>query len=253
MTTELLGLPYSPWSEKARWALEVRRVPYTKRHYAPLLGEPALRLKLRRLTGTVTVPVLTTDDGRVLADSADIARWANGRGEGPDLFPPEQEAAVARWVEVSERGMAAGRALSLRRMLADDEALAEMVPRPLRALGPAAVRIGALGVARTLRKYGGEQADAEAHRRVLVGVLDEIRAALAARPAGEGTRTLLGTFTFADIAVAQVLAGVEPPVSGLKLGRASRRSFTDPALRADYADLVAWRDELYRAYRAPAG
>ncbi len=65
-------------------------------------------------------------------------------------------------------------------------------------------------------------------------------------------RTLLGSFTYADIAVAQVLVGVEPPASGLKMRPASRRAFTDPGLRADWADLVAWRDELYRTLRAPA-
>jgi len=37
--TELVGIPFSPWSEKARWALDVRRVPYRKVTYAPLLGE----------------------------------------------------------------------------------------------------------------------------------------------------------------------------------------------------------------------
>ena len=155
--TELLGLVFSPWTEKARFALDVRRVPYTFRHYQPLIGEPALRVKLRRLTGSVTVPVLTLDDGRVLADSADIARWADGRGEGPRLFPPEHEAAIVSFVALSERALAAGRALSLPRMLANDEALAEMVPRPIRrALGPFAARIGGLGVARTLRKYNGD-------------------------------------------------------------------------------------------------
>ena len=58
---ELLGLPYSPWSEKARWALDVRHVPYRYRVFQPLIGEPALRFKTRRWTGTVTVPVMTDD------------------------------------------------------------------------------------------------------------------------------------------------------------------------------------------------
>ena len=245
---ELLGLVYSPWSEKARWALDVRRVPYTFRHYQPLIGEPALRLKLRRLTGTVTVPVLTLDDGRTLTDSLDIARWADGQGEGPRLFPPEHAAAIARFVTLSEGAMAAGRALSLPRMLADDAALTEMLPRPMRALGPVARHLGAFGIARTLRKYGGDRESREAHRRTLVGALEEIRAVLAQAPRGE-PQTLLGSFTFADIAMAQVVVSVEPPPSGLKLGAASRRTFVDPELRAPWADIVAWRDALYGAFR----
>ncbi|WP_437780998.1 glutathione S-transferase [Sorangium sp. So ce1097] len=248
--TELLGLIFSPWTEKARWALDVRRVPYTFRHYQPLIGEPALRAKLRRLTGRVTVPVLTTDDGRVIADSADIARWADGRGDGPTLFPAEHEAAIARFIDRSERAMNAGRALSLSRMLADDEALSDMVPGPLRrALGPLASRLGALGIRRTLRKYDGHTAGLEAHRRTLGDALEEIRAALAARAQPDGApKTLLGGFTFADITVSQALAGVMPPAE-LKISRAGRRGFTDPELRERYADLIAWRDALYRAFR----
>jgi glutathione S-transferase len=251
--TELLGLTFSPWTEKARFALDTRRVPYTFRRYQPLLGEPMLRLKLRRAVGPVSVPVLTLDDGRVLADSADIARWADGYGQGPRLFPPEHEAAVARFVALSERALAAGRALELRRVLTDDEALCEMVPGSLRRrLGPVAPRIAALGIARTLRKYGGHHDGPEVHRRTLVAALDELRGALAAAPPGE-PRTLLGQLTFADIAMAQVLAFVMPPATGLKLGRASRRAFTDPDLADAYADLVAWRDALYAAHRNAAG
>lgn len=249
--TELLGLPYSPWTEKARWALDARRVPYTFRHYQPLLGEPALRIKLRRPTARISVPVLTTSDGRAIADSADIARWADERGEGPRLFPAEHGAAIARFIALSERALAAGRALSLARMLADPEALAEMVPGKIRrALGPAAVRISALGVQRTLRKYGAHREDQEAHRRTLIAALDELRASLDEAPPGDTPKTLLGRFTFADIAAAQALAFVEPPQTGLKLGAASRRSFSDPELRERHPDLIAWRDDLYRALRA---
>ncbi|AGP33335.1 glutathione S-transferase [Sorangium cellulosum] len=251
--TELLGLVFSPWTEKARWALDVRGVPYTFRHYQPLVGEPALRVKLRRLTGRVSVPVLTADDGRVLADSADIARWADGRGAGPTLFPAEHEAEIARLIDLSERALAAGRARALSRMLADDEALAEMAPPPIRrAYAPLAARLGGLGVRRTLRKYGGHEDGAEAHLRTMVAALDELRATLARSappgPSVDAPRTLLGRFTFADIAMSQALVNVAPPAA-LKLGAASRRSFSDPELRDRYADLVAWRDELYRAFR----
>ena len=147
---ELLGLPYSPWTEKARWALDVRRVPYRFRHYQPLVGEPALRLKLRRWRGNVSVPVLVrADGGPAIADSEHIARWADGEGaggSGPTLFPRDDEALVARFVALSERALAAARSLALVRMLRDDEALAEMVLRRgvRRAAGPLAVGIGRL-------------------------------------------------------------------------------------------------------------
>jgi glutathione S-transferase len=236
---ELLGLPYSPWSEKARWALEARGIAYESKLYQPLLGELGLRRKLGKWRGIVSVPVLTDDDGRVIPDSADIARWADQRGEGPVMFPAGAD--VERFIALADRGMAAGRALSLLRLLDDDEGIGEMVPRKLRKL-PGAPAMAKAGVARTLRKYRGMR-DQEAARAALAEVLDEVRAALA------GGKTLLGQFTFADVAVAQVLAFVEPPAFGLKLGDATRRSFCDDVLRERFADLVAWRDALYEAHR----
>lgn len=242
---ELLGLPYSPWSEKARWALEARGITFEKKLYQPLLGELGLRKKLGKWSGIVTVPVLTDDDGRVIPDSADIARWADQRGGGPVMFPAGAD--VERFIALSDRGLAAGRALSLMRLLDDEEGIMEMVPRTLRKV-PGARALAKAGVARTLRKYRGMR-DQEAARAALAAVLDEVRAALDRAPASSGVKTLLGQFTFADVAVAQVIAFVEPPAFGLKLGEATRRSFCDDVLRARFADLVAWRDALYDAHR----
>jgi glutathione S-transferase len=243
---ELLGLPYSPWSEKARWALEARGIAYDRKLYQPLLGELGLRRKLGKWRGIVSVPVLTDDEGRVIPDSAEIARWADRRGTGPEMFPAGREAEVERFIALSDRGMVAGRALSLLRLLDDDQGVMEMVPRTLRRV-PGARALAKMGVARTLRKYRGMR-DQDAARAALAEVLDEVRTALAAAPAAP-VKTLLGQFTFADVAVAQVLAFVEPPAFGLRLGAATRRSFCDDVLRERYADLVAWRDALYEAHR----
>jgi glutathione S-transferase len=247
MTTTLLGLPYSPWSEKARWALDVRRVPYRYRVYQPLIGEPGLRFTTKRFTGVVTVPVLIAEDGAVLDDSAKIARWADGRGEGPRLFPAEHEAAIDDWIARSERGLEAGRVISLHRTLASDEALTELVPRGLRGvLGPLAPRLGGLGVRRTLRKYRGDAHSLAEHERTLRAELDALRAAT------KGRDTILDAFSFADIAAAQILAFVSPPSFGLKLGKASRKGFTDEAIANDYPDVIAWRDRLYEQHRPRA-
>jgi glutathione S-transferase len=244
---ELLGLPYSPWTEKARWALEARGIAYSFRLYQPLLGELGLRRKVGRWSGIVSVPVLTDDDGSVIADSGEIARWADRHGTGPAMFPPASDSEVVDFITLSDRGLAAGRALSLLRVLEDNEALVEMVPRKLRGI-PGTRALARFGVARTLRKYRGLR-DLDDARAALAAVLDDLRAALAKASASSGVKTLLGRFTFADVAVAQVLAFVEPPAFGLRLGTATRRSFSDDVLRARFADLVAWRDALYDAYR----
>ena len=247
---ELLSIPYSPWSEKARWALDARHVPYTGVTYAPLVGELGLRRKLGRWSGRVSVPVLFDDDGRPVPDSLEIARWADLHGEGPALIPADLEADVARFVALSEEGLDAGRRLSLHRMLGDDEALGEMVPKGLRpVLGPLGKWVAATGIHRTLRKYGAHRVDAATHEQTMVRVLGDLRAALADPRASGDPRTLLGRFTFADIAMAQVLSFVQPPTFGLRIGKASRRSFTDSVLRERFNDLVAWRDALYEAHR----
>jgi len=246
---ELLGLPYSPWSEKAKWALEVRKVPYRFVHYQPLLGEPALRIKTGRWRGVVSVPVMTADGGEVYDDSAKIARFADARGEGPTLFPKEHEAAITHWIDLGEKALGAGRVLSLHRTLEDPEALKELVPRYLRGLGGIAAGIGGLGVRRTLAKYGAGKDTIDGHLKTARAALHELRAALAKSPSTSTPKTLLPTFTFADIAAAQMLSFVTPPAFGLKLGKASRRGFTDPALAKEYADLLAWRDALYEAHR----
>jgi glutathione S-transferase len=237
---ELLGAVYSPWTERARWALEVRGVPYRFVPYSPMIGELGLRKKVKRWRGIVSVPVLTTERGEVVEDSVAIARWANGQGKGPALFPE----GVARWIDRSNVALDAGRALSLLRVMTEPGAAAEMVPRGIRKLlGPLAGPVGRIGIVRTRRKYGGHKIDEAGHGAALDAVLDELRTAL------EGRKTILPQFSFADITMAQAIVYVEPPPFGLRLGRASRSAFGDPERRERWADLVKWRDALYEKHR----
>jgi len=244
---ELLHIPYSPWSEKARWALELCGVQHARRVYQPIVGELALRRMLRRLRGPVTVPVLR-DGESLYADSFAIARYADAHGTRK-LFPPGEEARVGRYDALSERGLAAGRVLALRRALASRDALLEAVPKPLRHAPELGVAIGRAALQRTLRKYRASQRTSQQHEQVLVEVLDTLRADLAASPSQSEPRTLLERFSYADIAMAQVLAFVRPPSTGLKVGAALRKAWEDPVLVERYADLVAWRDALYTRYR----
>ena len=244
MKPQLLSIPYSPWSERARWALQCRAVEFDKRTYQPLLGEPELRWRLGKWSGPVSVPVLLTDDGPC-ADSYLIAQFAAQHGKGPALFPPGKDAEIAAWNALSERGLDAGRSLSLARVLKNPDALREMVPPPLRAF-PGAAQIAAAGVKRTLHKYG---ATSQGNAEVLAEVLDKLRDGLAQSPSALQPGTLLADFSYADITMAQVLAFVRPPAAGLKIGTANRAAFEDAELAARYPDLLAWRDALYATYR----
>jgi len=71
----LVGEAYSPFSEKARWALDHHRIPYAYREHYPLIGELSLRLRARRLKGRVSTPLLLAPEGPVL-DSFAIAMSA---------------------------------------------------------------------------------------------------------------------------------------------------------------------------------
>lgn len=247
---QLISLSYSPWSEKARWALDHHHVDYRRIAYQPLLGEPGMRLRLRRLTGTISVPVFF-DGKRWITDSWDIARFADTIGKGAPLFPVEHLPSIERFNAVSERGLAAGRGIGLRKVLDDEAALRAMVPPTLgRVLGPAALAIAAYGVRRTLIKYAADHTTDDDHERVLRQALADIRDALQDTEGG-GPKTLVGRFTYADIAAAQVLQFVAPKNLGrFKMADASARAYTREHLAREFADVVRWRDELYARYRS---
>jgi glutathione S-transferase len=248
MTPVLLGLPYSPWSERARWALDVRRVEYQKRLYQPLVGEPELRWRLKKWFGPVSVPILILED-RSIGDSFEIAKWADTQGLGAKLFPAGSEDKILHWNNTAQTALAAGRLLSLARVLQSDEAVDELLPRAMR-LGATTRAISRFGVERTIKKYNNGK-DFTAQEALLISALETIRQALGANPADKPS-TLLPEFSYADITVAQALSFVKPPESRhLKIARHTKELFGDPVLAERFSDLIAWRDRLYSLYREP--
>lgn len=231
--TLLIGESFSPWTQKARWALERCGVPFDYREYTPTLSEPGLRWRLRQWNGPVSVPVLIV--GRdAIRGSWDIARHAATVAGDARLGAFD---AIAPWNDLSEAALAEARSRVVRGVLADpaalDEASAAVVPAPL--LRP--LRFVARDATRRLdRKYRHLS-----RQGALRFALDRTRAGLHAR----GGDFLLGTFGYADIAMAVVLEAVapiartEPP-----LGPATRRCWSDAALAEEFSDLLAWRDRL---------
>ncbi len=242
----LIELPYSPWSEKARWALDHHKLPYERVTYTPLVGELGLRWSTRNYAQRATVPALIDDEGEVYADSLLIAQHADHIGQGSRLFPRHLMSDIERWSTEGEWALAAGRGLVLAAVRADDEAQRELVPSvvpgPLRGLlQPLAL----LGVAFLSWKYGlDETATPTVLTERLEKMLAALRRQLGARP------FVLGEFTYADIAMATALHFVSPPSDEwIRLGPGTRRTFTRPELAERYRDLLEWRDKLYAERR----
>ncbi|MCP4449266.1 MAG: glutathione S-transferase domain-containing protein [Myxococcales bacterium] len=116
---ELVAISYSPWSEKARWALDHHSVLYGEVEHLPMLGEPALRKRLGKWRGKISIPLLLKTDGAV-HDSFEIAEYAEEIGSSPvTLFPDEKREMIVGWSEQSETALAAGRALVSTSVLQD--------------------------------------------------------------------------------------------------------------------------------------
>jgi glutathione S-transferase len=221
---KLIGLNYSPWTQRAKWALEARGISYHYTEYVPGLGEPMLRWRMRNLSGVAQVPVLFAD-GAVVAGSGAIARFIAPHGELGDF------ARTQAWEELADAATSEARMRVVRRSLASlevqEEATAGVIPRPLRKQ----FRWLARGVMRGLeRKYAGL-----AREGAMREALTRARAELRERP------FLLGQFSYADIALASSLEMVEPIVAR---GPATREAWTWRELADEFADLLAWRREL---------
>lgn len=245
MTATLVQIGYSPWSEKARWALDHHRVRYRRIEYLVMIGEPVLRLRLRKRQGPATVPVLIDRD-QTFPDSWTIARHAEAVGSGAPLFPADAFERIRDLDARSERMLAAGRARTTARTLASPAALREALPPPLRVLGPAGLPLAKLGARFLQTKYATDAATLEEHRRTLEEELAGLQEALRGRDHLVGER-----LTYADISVASALQFVAPiALRGAgRLGEATRATWSEPDLARAFADVISWRDRLYARHR----
>lgn len=95
-----MTIPISHFCEKARWALDRAGVDYVERPHVQVVHVLAARLA----GGGITVPVFVTSAGEVLAESADILRWADTQvGLEQRLYPEgdlgAEAAALEAWLD----------------------------------------------------------------------------------------------------------------------------------------------------------
>jgi glutathione S-transferase len=84
MDIELLHFRFSPYNEKVRWALDLKRVPHLRRS---LLPGPHFRT-VRPLTGQSATPILRVED-RWIAGSSLILDILDARYPTPPLYPAD--------------------------------------------------------------------------------------------------------------------------------------------------------------------
>jgi glutathione S-transferase len=259
---ELIGIIYSPWTEKARWALDHHRVLYRYEEHLIIFGMPSLRWKMRRfgLEGP-TVPAWVDDTQKPvvrMTDSLAIAQEVDrtyGRVSGEtSLFPSGFEKEIERYNHWSETACDAGRYFASKGTLRSYEAkkasLPPFIPGFLRGIFVWLVSIGVAYLDFEFRV--GLRKEAEARREgEYREVLLKLRQSLAAARASTGTDYLLGgKLSFADVAMAAALQFVEPlGEEYLRIPPAIRQAFTHQKLSEEFKDLLDWRNRLYSQVR----
>ncbi len=240
----LVSLPVSPFSERARWALDHHRLRYRTIVHEPFIGEA----KLQKLVGPgkkATAPALI-EHGIVIGDSTLIARHADIHGEGSPLFLSGKDAELAHWLTLANETSAAGRVLVSVALLKNGGALDETLPRRLGQLRPLLRPVTRYGTRWFARKYnfGLDAAAVAAATAAVRAGLDAVREGL------HGKRYVLDEFSYADILVALLLQMVTPVQhAAYPLKPATRAAWTSPQLAKEFADLVEWRDALYTRHR----
>lgn len=212
---ELTGIAFSHYVEKARWALDRFAVPYRDRRVLPFFHVAAvLRVHCGKLgradaaSSRFSTPVLRTDDGRILCDSADIVHYVSQRfaPEGHDLYPTAEAAEMER--RFNDALGPHTRRAAYGALFEQPELLRQVVERNVdrrqAAAFLAAYPLAKQGIARFLRVYPA---------RVLESI-DQTRREFDAVSArlSDGRRFLLGDrFTAADVAFACLAAPVVLP------------------------------------------
>jgi glutathione S-transferase len=231
---------FSNFNEKARWALDYKRVPHVRRSLLPG-GLRALWLS----RGDGTIPVLDLDGERIV-DTTRIIEALERRYPRPPLYPKDP-GERRRALELEdffdeEAGHELRRAVFYEQ-LGNREYIATLLGTAQRPRGRRYVRaIGPIALIWARRRYRFYGADAEEGWRKVLAALDRIEV-----ERGGGDYLVGDSFTVADLAAAALLFPLAWP----------------PELQYDYPEpppsrlldqvavhpAVAWIREIYRRHR----
>ena len=246
-TPVLWHLKVSHYNEKARWALDYKRVPHVRRAITPGRHQPIAQ----DLTGGRTFPVLLLD-GEAVGDSTRIIAELERRYPEPPLYPAdpdERQRALEIEDFFDEQLGPHARLLVLHHMLPDAKLLLGAFAPDLKGL----------------RRLSARATYSRLRSRIAAGFgIDERSVALAyekLRAAGERFRSelhpsgyLVGDrFTVADLTLAALLAPIVAPEQ-FPYPQPQRGHPLLAPLRDVLAEagLVDWTREMYAQRRSPS-
>lgn len=200
----LWQLRFSHFNEKARWALDYKRVAHRRRSLVP--GRHSFRSK--RLGGRGTTPVLQTD-AEVVGDTTEIVAHLEKRSPDPPLYPDteiERKAALDLEEHFDEQLGPGIRSAVFHALLPHRRTTLSLtlqgLPTAERVLGTALYPLLKVGIRRAL------PADADAGQRgreATVAALDLIESEL------EGDYLIGNRFSVADLTAASLLFPLVAP------------------------------------------
>ena len=244
----LWQLEISHYSEKARWALDLKRVPHVRRDPMGGLHMPIAFAKTQG--ASFTFPVLEID-GATIGDSTAIIAELERRFPERPLYPADpadRQRALAIEDYFDERVGPAARLFAWHEVTRDGESLRRIstsigppVPEPLRAVGAFAT-----GQFLDMRYRVTSDDRAGAARRSVLEGFDRIEAEL---ESGDGEHLVGTEFSIADLTAATLLYPIVRPDEGPQvLG-------TPPPGLERFGDELAgrpgfaWVKDTFRRYR----
>jgi glutathione S-transferase len=248
----LWHIPVSHYSEKARWALDYKRLDHVRR--APIPGSHIPIALWLTQGASMTFPVLQVD-GETIGDSTAIVAALEELAPEPPLYPtdPGERTRALELEEFFDEELGPNaRLLVFHELINEPDVFAELasrtVPGPLSQVKPLT---GAYARAFTSLRYGAQRDEAaEAARAKVLAALERLETELAA---AKGDYLVGDRFSVADLTAAALFYPVVDPDEG-PLPPGTPRPAAIAAFRASLAERpgVLWVKEMYRRHRNPA-
>ena len=241
--------PPSPWSERARWALDHAGTKYDTIVYTPLVSTLYVRWLSRNFNNKLTIPVAianNTGESQILRDSLSISLHANTSrlAQRKNLFPAEHIDEINEWYQLSESMLDILRVRANPRMKQSRDLQLNNLPAAIpTSVKPLFLPLSRYALNHFENKYPLQSAD---HDQILIDGLNKIRSSLEK----SGSGYILDQFSYADITTAVIFQAISPCSNKfVELDDATRECWRDHQLIEQFGDLIEWRDNIYEKHR----